>query len=146
MRRRLQGDCLTANNARNRAADDHTLSSDHTCHLALLTNNHLCALHVSLDFSVDLQDTSTNDLQSLPNDLEVVANDRFVGSLVSFCTKQSRSGSPAIGPAGLQRIWVGRWCTRKHAVPRDVVPVPISKERSMLTWWNCVCFEHNDDA
>src|SRR5262245_58071212 len=106
MGRTLQGDFPTANNTRDRTANDHIHSSDHTCHLALLTDNHLRALNVPLDLSVDLQDTSAKNLESLPYNLEVVTNHRFVGCCGSIDAERSRDRSAAIGPARLQRLWV----------------------------------------
>src|SRR6476661_8223048 len=118
MGRGLKGDRSSADDTGDFAADDYVLSGNHTRHLALLTDNYLRALHVSLDLSVDLQHTPTDNFQPLPDDLQVVANHRFVGRCRSVRAEQSAVCVAAIGLARRELLWIRRRGTREHGIPQ----------------------------
>jgi hypothetical protein len=71
----LQGDRLSTDDAQDRAAHDHLLACDHPRNLPLLTDDDLGRLNVTLDVAIDLQHAPANDLESLPNNHEIVAYD-----------------------------------------------------------------------
>ena len=77
-RRGLQGNCLTADDAGDLAAHDNLAAGDHSRHLTFLAYDDLGSLDIAFDLTVDLQDTPADDLQPLTDDLEVVADDRFL--------------------------------------------------------------------
>jgi len=77
LRRGLKGNGFSAYDARDSAANDHLLTRDHAGHPALLAHDNLGGLNVTLDLTIDLQNTTADDLQSLSNDFEVVPDDRF---------------------------------------------------------------------
>jgi hypothetical protein len=80
MGRGLQANGLAADDAGDSAADDHVLRSDHTGDFALLSDDHLRALHVAFDFSIDLQEAATDNLEPLADNPEIIANDRFLAA------------------------------------------------------------------
>jgi len=78
LRRGLEGNCLPADDARHRTADDHLLTRDHSRYLALLTDYNFSGHHVALYLAVYLKDATADDLQPMPDDLEVISDDRFL--------------------------------------------------------------------
>src|SRR5262249_796742 len=78
LRRSLEGDSLPADHAGDRATHDDLSTGDHSRHLPLLTDDHLCRLHIAFNLAVDLQDAAADNLQPLADDLEVVTNYRFL--------------------------------------------------------------------
>jgi len=54
------------------------LARDHSRHSAFLTDNNFYGHHVTLNLTVDLKDSTANDLQPLAHDLEVVPDDRLL--------------------------------------------------------------------
>jgi hypothetical protein len=77
---RLQGNRMSADDAQNSAAHDHLLACDHPRHLALLTNENLSRLNVTLNVAIDLKGTPANDPEPLAKDLEVIADDGFLAA------------------------------------------------------------------
>jgi hypothetical protein len=57
------------------AANDDVLAGHQASDLAFLSDYDLRSLHVAFDLSVDLQDTTADDLKPLSGDLEIVADD-----------------------------------------------------------------------
>jgi hypothetical protein len=80
MARRLQGNCMSADDAQNSTAHDHLLACDHPGHLPFLTNENLGRLNVTLDVAIDLQHTPANDPEALADDLEIVTYDRLLST------------------------------------------------------------------
>jgi len=71
----LQRNVLRTNNARHFPTDDNLLAGDHAGDLATFADDNLDGLHVTLDFTVNLKQTSPNDLEPLAHDLQIVADD-----------------------------------------------------------------------
>jgi len=80
LRRSLQGDRLSADNAGDLATHDDLSTRDHSRHLSSLTDDHLGRLHVTFDLAVDLKHATTDDLEPVSDDLEVVSNHRFLAT------------------------------------------------------------------
>ena len=80
LRRSLKGDRLSADNAGHPATHDDLSTRDHSRDLSFLTDDHLGRLHVTFDLAVDLEHAATDDLEPLSDDLEVVADHRFLGA------------------------------------------------------------------
>ena len=78
--RGLQGDRFCANDARDFAAHHDLLTCNHAGDFATFTDDNLDGLHVAFDFTVNLKQTSPNDLEPLAHDLQIVADDRFVAA------------------------------------------------------------------
>ena len=120
-RRGLQRHGHGANNPGDASADDHPLSRDRTCHLALLADDQLGTSHVAFDLAVDLQRAPADDLEPLADDLEVVADDGLAAAL-------GRPGADLGRPIEAVRILVrirlqrlerhglGRGATREHGI------------------------------
>src|SRR6266550_3539894 len=73
--RGLQRHGHRANDPGGPAAHDHSLGGDGARHLAQLPDDDLGASHVALDLAVHLQRAPADNLESLADDLEVVADD-----------------------------------------------------------------------
>ena len=73
----MESNVLRTNDARDFPADNNLLAGDHTGYLALLADDDFHRLDVALDLAVDLQGPAADDLEPLPHDLEVVADDGF---------------------------------------------------------------------
>src|SRR5262245_8398235 len=76
--------------------------------LALLANDDLRGLHIPLDLPIDLQNAPADDAQPLPDNPQIVADDRLVpafrGSRTPLRTVDHRWG----GRAGAGRAWLGK--------------------------------------
>src|SRR5215470_15994923 len=86
LRRGLQGNRLSADDAGDLAAHDNLATGDHSRHLPFLANDDLGCLDIAFNLAIDLQDAPADDLQTLADDLEVIANDRF------FTTRRRANG------------------------------------------------------
>jgi len=71
----LEGDGFCANGARHFAVHQHLLAGNQSRYLPLLSDNDLGSLHVTLDFPVNLENSTAYDLQPLPDNPKVIAND-----------------------------------------------------------------------
>ena len=113
----LERNVLRTNDARDFAANDDLLAGDHTSHLALLTDDDFHSLDVAFDLAVDLQGSAADDLESLPHDLQIVADDRFVaagrGAQVRLRPIRARARRAAFNCFGLEcRV------TLEHGIPQ----------------------------
>ncbi len=102
----LQHDRLGTNRAGDFAVHQHLLTRNQPRDLALLSDDDLGGLNITLDFAVNLKDASAYDPQTLADDAKVVANNRFVPGF-------GRPGSvlDAVGDTNSSR----RRTTRTHA-------------------------------
>jgi hypothetical protein len=80
LRRGLKRDSLRTDDAGDRAAHDDLAARDHPRYLTLLADDDFGCVNVAFDLTVDLEKAPADDLQSLANDLEIVANDRLLAA------------------------------------------------------------------
>jgi hypothetical protein len=80
LRRGLESDSLRADDAGDSAAHDDLPARDHSRYLTLLADDDFGRVNVAFDLTIDLEEAPADDLQSLANDLEIVANDRLLAA------------------------------------------------------------------
>ena len=119
VRRGLKGNRLCANDAGHGATHNDLAARDHSRHLPFLADDDLGRLDIAFDLTVDLQNAAADDLQPLPDDLEVVADDRFLTTLRRTNGRLLTVGASRTGCARLGCFWLGRWTTREHEIPQS---------------------------
>jgi len=76
----LEGNVLSADDTRDRAAYDDLSARNHSRYLALLANDYLSSLNVAFNLAVDLQHAAADNLQSLANDPKIVPDHRLLAT------------------------------------------------------------------
>src|SRR5262245_51089613 len=92
------------------------MTGHHARDFAQLPDHDLCALDVALDFAVNLERSTTNDLEPLTYNLEVVADHRPLSGWSGGAF--GAAGGGRIGWARLGLLGLGRRGTRKHEIPQ----------------------------
>jgi hypothetical protein len=115
----LQRNRLSTDDAGDLVAHDDLAARDHSRHLPYLADDDLGRLDIAFDLAVDLQDTPTDNFQPLTNDLEVVADNRFLTTLRRTNGRLLTVGASRTGCARLGCFWLGRWTTREHEIPKS---------------------------
>ncbi len=110
LRGRLKCDRHPLDDAGNLATHDDPLGGHHAGHLARVTDDHFAAAHVTLDLAVNLDGALADDLQTLTQDLEILAD----YGLREGRTVGRRGGAGAAGrvEAGRLRLARGLDCLR----------------------------------
>src|SRR5262249_5281472 len=103
---------------------DDLVAGDHARYFTLLANDDLDRLHITLDFAIDLQDATANDLQSLTDDFKIVTDHGLLTRRRSICARLRIAHAGGTCSSRLQRLGLGRKATREHQAPLSEVYLP----------------------